>query len=51
MKSFILPDSIIEEVREAGGMLELDFQRKPIIPSSWNIWAAPNISKTPLRCC
>lgn len=28
MKSFILPDSIIEEVREAGGMLELDFSKE-----------------------
>lgn len=28
MKSFILPDSIIEEAREAGGMLELDFSKE-----------------------
>lgn len=51
MKSFILPDSIIEEAREAGGMLELDFSKEAHYTFFLEHLAAPNISNIPLRCC
>lgn len=51
MKSFILPDSIIEEAREAGGMLELDFSKEAHYTFFLEHLGGAEHLKTPLRCC